>query len=127
MSDSQPEGALPACPKCAEQYTYEAGALLVCPMCGHEWVLAEETTGGASEGDEGAILDAVGNVLSDGDTVTVTKTVKIGGGGGQSVKAGTKVTGIRLNFSGRDGHDIDAKIPGIGKLALKSSIVKRVG
>lgn len=127
MSDSQPEVTLPACPKCAEQYTYESGALLACPMCGHEWAPGEEASGEAEGGAEGVILDAVGNVLSDGDTVTVTKTVKIGGGGGQSVKAGTKVTGIRVNPSGRDGHDIDVRIPGIGKLALKSSIVKRLG
>lgn len=121
MSDT-----LPPCPECAEQYTYEQGALLVCPMCGHEWS-AEPIE--ADEGDEAAegdvVRDAVGNVLADGDTVTLVKTVKVSGGGGGTIKVGTKVTGIRLNLGGAGGHDIDARVPGFGNMQLKSSVVKR--
>ncbi|GAA1630035.1 zinc ribbon domain-containing protein YjdM [Leucobacter chromiireducens] len=118
--------ALPPCPACASEYAYESGALLVCPMCGHEWV-----AGGAAdaehEAEDDQIRDAVGNTLTDGDTVTLVKTVKVSGAGGGSIKVGTKVTGIRLVPGAADGHDIDARVPGFGKMKLKSSVVKRAG
>lgn len=123
MSESEVEAVLPPCPECAEPYTYEQGALLVCPMCGHEWSADQAD---APESEEPVIKDSVGNVLSDGDTVTLVKTVKVSGGGGGTVKIGTKVTGIRLNPGGAGGHDIDARVPGFGNMQLKSSVVKRV-
>lgn len=92
-------------------------------MCGHEWMPVEPA--GADEADDDAVRDAVGNVLSDGDDVTLAKSVKVSGGGGGTIKAGTKVTGVRLIADAGDGHDIDAKIPGFGKMKLKSSVVKR--
>lgn len=116
---------LPPCPQCDSEYTYESGALLACPMCAHEWAPGE----GAEEADEqGAseIRDAVGNVLADGDDVTLVKSVKIAGGGGSGLKIGTKVRGIRLTADRGDGHDIDARIPGVGRLQLKSSVVKKI-
>jgi len=109
--------ALPTCPKCNEDYTYEDGAMLVCPMCAHEWPKD------GAPADEGAAVtkDAVGNVLSDGDTVVVIKDLKVKGTS-SVVKVGTKVKGIRLV----DGdHDIDCKIPGIGPMGLKSEFVKK--
>lgn len=116
---------LPPCPDCAEPYAYEQGALLICPMCVHEWspgdTVADTAIGGAAD----IVRDAVGNVLSDGDTVTLVKTVKVSGGGGSTIKVGTKVTGIRLNPGGSGGHDIDARVPGFGNMQLKSSVVKR--
>lgn len=118
---------LPPCPECASEFTYESGALLTCPMCGHEWAHNEsggDADGDSADGDEG-IRDAVGNLLSDGDTVTLVKTVKVSGGGGGTIKVGTKVAGIRLVPGGAGGHDIDAKVPGFGKMQLKSSVVKR--
>ncbi|MBK0422644.1 alkylphosphonate utilization protein [Leucobacter sp. CSA2] len=124
MSDT-----LPACPECAESYTYELGALLVCPMCGHEWSADQAEPAADADSataDAATITDAVGNVLADGDTVTVVKDLKIKGGGGGTVKVGTKVKGIRLNPSGPDGHDIDATVPGFGRMNLKSSVVKKV-
>lgn len=125
MSD---ETTLPPCPECASEYAYEQGALLVCPMCGHEWAPSD---GGATEeeavGGGRVIRDAVGNALSDGDTVTLVKSVKVSGGGGGSIKVGTKVPGIRLIEDGVGDHDIDARVPGFGRLQLKSSVVKRVG
>lgn len=116
---------LPSCPECHESYTYEMGALLVCPMCGHEWSPTEDAAG-AAESDPARILDAVGNPLTDGDTVTIVKDLKVKGGGGGSVKIGTKVKGIRLVADGGDGHDIDATVPGFGRIQLKSSVVKKV-
>ena len=118
--------ALPACHECRESYTYEQGALLVCPMCGHEWSAGGESAGEASESDaEQAITDAVGNVLADGDTVTVVKDLKVKGAGGGTVKSGTKVKGIRLISDGVGDHDIDANVPGFGRMQLKSSVVKK--
>ena len=126
MSDKTESVAaeFPPCPECQAEYTYESGALLTCPMCGHEWAPASAEATDAAQDD--VIRDAVGNPLADGDDVTVVKTVKISGGGGDAVKAGTKVRGIRLTADRGDGHDIDAKIPGVGKIQLKSSIVKKV-
>ena len=118
--------ALPPCPLCAENYTYELGARLACPMCGHDWPPIDNNNASQEQTESEVIRDAVGIPLSDGDTVTVVTTVRIKGGGGQQVKSGTKVTGIRLNLAGHDGHNIDARIPGIGKITLKSSIVKRI-
>jgi len=116
---------LPPCPACAEEYAYEQGALLVCPMCGHEWQPDADADG--AESAERVFTDAVGNALADGDTVSVVKDLKIKGGGGGTVKVGTKVKGIRLLPDGVDGHDIDANVPGFGRMQLKSSVVKKVG
>ncbi|MFT3662201.1 MAG: zinc ribbon domain-containing protein YjdM [Gordonia sp. (in: high G+C Gram-positive bacteria)] len=113
---------LPPCTECASEYTYESGPLLVCSMCAHEWAPGET---GADDSAEAAVRDAVGNVLSDGDTVILVKSVKISGGGGGTIKVGTRVPGIRLIPDSGDGHDIDAKVPGFGKLKLKSGVVKR--
>lgn len=117
---------LPPCPECGSEYTYESGALLTCPMCAHEWAPAGDAgDSGESAVDDGVIRDAVGNVLQDGDDVSLVKSVKIAGGGG-TIKVGTKVRGIRLTADRGDGHDIDAKIAGVGRLQLKSSVVKKV-
>ncbi|KXO88991.1 zinc ribbon domain-containing protein YjdM [Tsukamurella pseudospumae] len=117
--------ALPACPECGEAYTYEQGALLVCPMCGHEWTGADGAPSDSPGATDG-IKDSVGNLLADGDTVSVTKTVKVKGGGGGVIKVGTKVRGIRLIADGVGDHDIDANVPGFGRMQLKSSVVKKV-
>ncbi|MDR7271536.1 protein PhnA [Pelomonas saccharophila] len=111
--------ALPACPKCQSAYSYEDGTQFVCPECGHEWAPAQAPDAAAEEAR--VIRDAVGNVLQDGDTVTVIKDLKIKGSS-LVVKVGTKVKNIRLT----DGdHDIDCKIDGIGAMGLKSEFVKK--
>ncbi|MBU3994276.1 MAG: alkylphosphonate utilization protein [Actinobacteria bacterium] len=115
--------ALPPCPVCGETYAYEQGALLVCPMCGHEWAPAGASEAGETES---VVKDSVGNILADGDTVTIAKDLKIKGAGGGVVKVGTKVRGIRLISDGVGDHDIDAKVPGFGQMQLKSSVVKEV-
>ena len=67
------------------------------------------------------IRDANGNVLADGDTVTLIKDLKIKGSS-QVLKVGTRVKNIRL--VGGD-HDIDCKIDGFGPMKLKSEFVKK--
>lgn len=108
---------LPNCPKCQSEYTYEDGTQFICPECAHEWSAdAEEDVTGR------VIKDANGNALTDGDTVSVIKDLKVKGSS-LVVKVGTKVKGIRLV----DGdHDIDCKVPGIGAMKLKSEFVKKV-
>ncbi|WP_058535433.1 zinc ribbon domain-containing protein YjdM [Legionella saoudiensis] len=111
---------LPPCPKCNSEYTYEDGPLLICPECTYEWSQHEHD---ADEGqnEERIIKDANGQVLNDGDTVTVIKDLKVKGSS-LVVKVGTKVKNIRLV----DGdHDIDCKIDGIGAMKLKSEFVKK--
>jgi protein PhnA len=110
--------ALPPCPKCQSEFTYEDGDLLICPECAHEW-----SAGDAASGETTKVFkDANGNILQDGDTVTVIKDLKVKGTS-SSVKVGTKVKNIRLV----DGdHDIDCKIDGFGAMKLKSEFVKKV-
>jgi protein PhnA len=110
--------AMPSCPKCRSELTYEDGGLYVCPECAHEW-----TGEGASEEieEKRVIRDSVGNELRDGDTVTVIKDLKVKGSS-LVVKIGTKVKNIRLV---EGDHDIDCKIDGIGAMQLKSEFVKK--
>lgn len=109
---------LPPCPKCQSAYTYQDGLLFICPECAHEWTEIAET---ASISDTPVVKDAMGNILQDGDTVTVIKDLKIKGSS-QVVKVGTKVKNIRLV---EGDHDIDCKIEGIGAMGLKSAFVKK--
>jgi protein PhnA len=68
------------------------------------------------------VRDAYGNVLNDGDSVTVIKDLKIKGSS-SVVKVGTKAKNIRLV---EGDHDIDCRIDGIGAMQLKSEFVKKV-
>jgi len=113
---------LPPCPTCNSEYTYEDGQMLVCPECAHEWS-ATAAAEAASEAEAAKVVkDSAGNVLQDGDTVSVIKDLKLKGSS-LVVKVGTKVKNIRLC----DGdHDIDCKIDGIGAMQLKSEFVKKV-
>ena len=110
--------SLPNCPKCSSSYTYEDGTMLVCPECGHEWSASETD----SNDDKLVVKDSNGNLLSDGDTITVIKDLKVKGSS-LVVKVGTKVKNIRLV---EGDHDIDCKIDGIGPMKLKSEFVKKV-
>ena len=108
---------LPNCPKCNSEYTYEDGSLVVCPECGYEW-------NPNTREEENVIKDVNGNVLNDGDSVTVVKDLKVKGAS-SSIKIGTKVKNIRLVPDAADGHDIECKIDGFGAMKLKSSVVKK--
>ncbi len=109
---------MPKCPKCNSEYTYVDGTFFVCPECAYEWSHGNDE----KLVETGLIVkDAHGNVLQDGDTVTVIKDLKVKGSS-QVVKVGTKVKNIRLV---EGDHNIDCRIEGIGSMKLKSEFVKK--
>lgn len=110
------------CPKCKSENIYFDGNLWICPECSHEWTV-QNIAEAATEVEDNSIRDANGNVLADGDTVTVIKDLKIKGSS-SVVKVGTKVKNIRL-VDGGDGHDIACKIDGFGAMNLKSEFVRK--
>jgi protein PhnA len=115
----------PKCPKCQSEYAYAEGNLLICPECSFEWTPraakaeAETKAPPIAQG----VVDAFGNPLVTGDSVTVIKDLKVKGSS-SSVKVGTKVKNIRIVDS-TDGHNISCKIDGIGSMHLKSEFVKK--
>ena len=111
--------SLPNCPKCNSEYTYEDGSLLICPECAHEWTLDSANN---DYEDEKVVKDANGNILNDGDSVTIIKDLKVKGSS-SALKQGTKLKNIRLI----DGdHNIDCKIDGFVAMKLKSEFVKKI-
>jgi protein PhnA len=109
---------LPNCPQCNSEYTYEDGNMYICPECAHEW---SKDVDASNAEDVKVVHDAYGNLLQDGDTITVIKDLKVKGSS-SVVKVGTKVKNIRLV---EGDHDIDCKIDGIGAMKLKSEFVKK--
>jgi protein PhnA len=109
---------LPNCPACNSCFAYEDGLRLACPECGHEW---SAQSAGASASDGPVHRDAVGNILADGDSVTIVKGLKVKGAS-SALKVGTKVRNIRLVD---EEHNIDCKIDGFGPMKLKSEFVKK--
>lgn len=108
---------LPNCPACQSAYTYEDRGFLVCSECAHEW---NETNKQIEPVD--GIKDSNGNVLNDGDSITLIKDLKVKGTS-SVLKIGKKIKNIRLV----DGdHNIDCKIDGFGTMKLKSEFVKKV-
>ncbi|MBI5847346.1 MAG: alkylphosphonate utilization protein [Nitrospirae bacterium] len=110
--------SLPTCPKCNSVYTYEDGPLYVCPECSHEW--SKEAIAESSD-DKFVVRDAFGNLLQDGDSVTMIKDLKVKGAL-SALKVGTKIRNIRLV---EGDHNIDCKIDGFGAMMLKSEFVKK--
>lgn len=110
------ENSLPNCPKCDSSFVYSDGNLLICPECAYEF----------SEDDikenKFVVKDSNGNILQDGDSITVIKDLKLKGSS-TIIKVGTKVKNIHLVDSD---HNIDCKVTGIGKMALKSEFVKKI-
>lgn len=117
-----------SCPKCESANIYQDRTFWVCPECSNEWnpadLAAEAASSAQTSHQSDVVRDANGNVLQDGDTVTVIKELKIKGSS-SVVKVGTKVKNIRLSDAG-DGHDISCKIDGFGAMNLKSEYVKKV-
>jgi protein PhnA len=109
----------PNCPKCNSEYTYEDGALFICPECAHEWPKNESAN--AVEEAQLVVRDANGNILVDGDNVTVVKDLKIKGSS-SVIKVGTKAKIVRIV---EGDHDLDCKVDGMGPMMLKSSVVKK--
>jgi len=113
---------LPKCTKCGSAYTYEDGALYICPECAHEWAAHTEE----NDDDDAVptvVKDAYGNILQDGDSVTIIKDLKVKGAT-SALKVGVKVKNIRL-VDEVNGHNIEAKVPGFGMMMLKSEIIKK--
>jgi protein PhnA len=109
---------VPACPKCNSEYVYEDGSMYVCPECAYEW----SKEGESPTGDNALVVtDSNGNVLGDGDTITIIKDLKVKGAS-KVLKVGTKVKNIRIV---EGDHDIDCKVDGIGAMKLKSEFVKK--
>lgn len=92
--------------------------MLNCPECGHVWSMNSDA---AADDDVLKVVDANGNLLADGDSVTVIKDLKVKGSSSM-LKIGTKVKGIRLV---EGDHNIDCKIDGFGQMKLKSEFVKK--
>lgn len=111
---------IPDCPQCASAFSYADGDLYICPECGHEWNASAAGDVVAAD-DVLSVKDASGNLLSDGDSVTVIKDLKVKGSS-LVVKVGTKVKNIRLI---EGDHNIDCKIEGIGPMKLKSEFVRK--
>ncbi|MBU9848759.1 zinc ribbon domain-containing protein YjdM [Rahnella aceris] len=109
---------LPACPTCQSEFTWQDGEMLNCPECGHAWSMNSDA---AADDDVLKVVDANGNLLADGDSVTVIKDLKVKGSSSM-LKIGTKVKGIRLV---EGDHNIDCKIDGFGQMKLKSEFVKK--
>lgn len=112
------------CPQCHSTYIYQDASLWVCPECSYEWTI----DGASKEKDlaetERKVVDANGNALQDGDSVSIIKDLKLKGSS-SALKVGTKVKNIRV-VEGEDGHDISCKIDGFGQIFLKSEFVKKV-
>ena len=110
-------GDFPNCGKCGSKYTYEDRDMYICPECANEWPIDSSTSEDGLQ-----IKDSNGNLLQDGDSISVIKDLKAKGSS-SVVKVGTKVKNIRLV---EGDHDIDCKIDGIGAMKLKSEFAKKI-
>ncbi len=111
------------CPQCASEYGYQDQNMWVCPICAHEWSSSSLLDESIPVSEVFVVRDANGNILQEGDSVTVIKDLKIKGSS-SVVKVGTRVKNIHLVESS-DGHNIDCRIDGIGNMGLKSEFVKK--
>ena len=86
-----------------------------------EWLPASELVAKQTAGDSVEVRDAVGNLLADGDSVTLIKDLEVKGAG-QTLKRGAVITSIRLTG---DAQEIDCRYPGIKGLVLRAEFVKK--
>jgi protein PhnA len=113
----------PKCPKCEAEYSYADGNMWVCPQCSHEWSQHAKESVAEVESQDGVVKDSNGNILAEGDSVTVIKDLPVKGMP-KPIKSGTKVKNIKLRDMG-DGHNIFCRIEGFGDINLKSEFVKK--
>jgi protein PhnA len=85
-----------------------------------EWISAADASAQAGS-DAVEVRDAVGNLLADGDQVTLIKDLTVKGAG-QTLKRGTLIKSIRLTG---DAQDIDCHFDGIKGLVLRAEFVKK--
>ena len=112
----------PACPQCGQENTYPDGEHFICPDCAHEWPRAAASGADDEAEGDGAVRDAHGNPLQDGDAVILIKDLKVKGSS-STLKKGSKIKGIRL-VDGADGHNVDCKTE-LGSMLLKSEFLKK--
>ncbi|MFE8585408.1 alkylphosphonate utilization protein [Sphingomonas sp. NCPPB 2930] len=88
-----------------------------------EWISAADAAARAGTADDDAVVvrDSVGNVLNDGDQVTLIKDLTVKGAG-QTLKRGTLIKSIRLTG---DAQEIDCKFDGIKGLVLRAEFVRK--
>ena len=86
-----------------------------------EWVPTGNGAVAADEDDAVVVRDAVGNILADGDQVTLIKDLTVKGAG-QTLKRGTLIKSIRLTG---DAQEIDCRYDGIKGLVLRAEFVKK--
>ncbi len=86
-----------------------------------EWLPASEVQAKQADGDRVEVRDAVGNILADGDQVTLIKDLDVKGAG-QTLKRGTLIKSIRLTG---DAQEIDCKYEGIKGLVLRAEFVRK--
>jgi protein PhnA len=107
-----------SCPKCESLYAYPSeNEMYACSECAYEWNPNEQF-----DAENSKIIDSNGNELKNGDNVIVIKNLPVKGSP-KSIKVGTKVKNIRLNYD--SDHNIDCKIDDFGAMALKSEFVRK--
>lgn len=86
-----------------------------------EWMPASQQAQRLQASSTVEVRDAVGNVLADGDQVTLVKDLDVKGAG-QTLKRGTLIKSIRLTG---DPQEIDCKFDGIKGLVLRAEFVRK--
>ena len=86
-----------------------------------EWMTAADLQAKQTAANTVEVRDAVGNLLADGDQVTLIKDLDVKGAG-QTLKQGTLIKAIRLTG---DPQEIDCKYPGIKGLVLRAEFVRK--
>lgn len=111
------------CPKCQSENIYQDGNLWMCPECSNEWT-HKESAAALDAVIDTTVKDAHGNILADGDTVSIVKDLKIKGAS-STIKSGTKVRNIKI-VDPVDGHNVSCRIDGLGAINLKSEFLKKI-
>lgn len=86
-----------------------------------DWMPASELAAKKAAEGQVEVRDSVGNILADGDAVTLIKNLTVKGAG-QTLKQGTHIKSIRLTG---DDQEIDCKYPGIKGLVLRAEFVRK--
>jgi len=87
-----------------------------------EWLSPAEAASRAAAAGQVEVRDSVGNLLADGDSVTLIKDLKVKGAG-QTLKRGTVIKSIRLTG---DEQEIDCRYEGIKGLVLRAEFVRKL-
>lgn len=86
-----------------------------------EWISAADANAKSATASDVEVRDAVGNILADGDQVTLIKDLTVKGAG-QTLKRGTLIKSTRLTG---DAQEIDCKFEGIKGLVLRAEFVRK--